>query len=137
MCRRKVVLAIGAFDLLHLGHVRFLEQARLLGDALIVSCDTDANLARRKPGRPIVSLADRQRMLRALRCVDCVLAHDAETEALLVRGIAPDVLAKSEEYRGTEIPGAEYAGRVVFLPRLAGWSTTELLSRPGVDYAWD
>lgn len=120
-------MACGGFDLLHLGHIRFLEAAKALGDVLIVSCDSDENLARRKPGRPIVPLELRREMLYALRCVDCVLSHDADSEAALVRAIAPDVLVKGEEYRDTEIPGERYAGRVVFLPRLERWSTTGLL----------
>lgn len=133
----KLVLAVGAWDCLHVGHVRFLQAAASLGHWLVVSADTDANLARRKPGRPIIPLEYRAEILSALRCVTAVVSHDAESEARMVCELRPDVLAKSEEYRGTEIPGAQYAGRVVFLPRLAGWSTTEILSRPGVDYGFD
>ena len=141
---RKVVFTNGCFDLLHRGHVHYLEEARALGNALIVGVNTDASAARlgKGPGRPLTPEADRARVLAALACVDRVVLFDEDTPLELITALQPDVLVKGGDYQLQEIVGREIvlarAGRVVALPFLPGYSTSALLERlrrakPGVD----
>ena len=124
-----VVMTNGVFDLLHVGHVRFLQAARALGDELIVAVNDDASTARLKPGRPINTLADRMAVLRALRCVDRVIPFSADTPERLIERMRPDILVKGGDYRPEQIAGRQYAGRVLVLPYHAGYSTTGLHER--------
>lgn len=124
------VFTNGCFDLLHAGHVRFLEQARELGDRLTVGINTDASVARLKPGRPIIPLADRIAMLLALRCVDYVVPFGEDTPIHLIHKLRPDVLVKG--LSTPHIVGAEqvlgWGGRVVQLPE-NGWHTSDIIER--------
>ncbi|MGA9754486.1 MAG: D-glycero-beta-D-manno-heptose 1-phosphate adenylyltransferase [Desulfobaccales bacterium] len=130
-----VVFTNGCFDLLHLGHVHYLEEARSLGDALIVGVNTDASVARlgKGPGRPLNPAADRARLLAALACVDRVVLFPEDTPLELITMIAPDILVKGGDYQLHEIVGREAVlargGRVVALPFVPGYSTTALLER--------
>jgi rfaE bifunctional protein nucleotidyltransferase chain/domain len=132
---QKVVFTNGCFDLLHLGHVRYLEEARSLGDALIVGVNTDASVARlmKGPGRPLTPEADRARVLAALACVDRVVLFAEDTPLQLITLLAPDILVKGGDYRLDKIVGREVVlargGRVVPLPFLPGYSTTRLIDR--------
>jgi rfaE bifunctional protein nucleotidyltransferase chain/domain len=141
---RKVVFTNGCFDLLHRGHVHYLEEARALGDALIVGVNTDASAARlnKGPGRPLTPEADRARVLAACACVDRVVLFEEDTPLELITALQPDVLVKGGDYQLNEIVGREIVrargGRVVALPFLPGYSTTALLKRlrragPGPD----
>jgi rfaE bifunctional protein nucleotidyltransferase chain/domain len=140
----KVVFTNGCFDLLHRGHVHYLEEARALGNALIVGVNTDASAARlnKGPGRPLTPEADRARILAALACVDRVVLFDEDTPLELITALQPDVLVKGGDYQLQEIVGREIVlargGRVVALPFLPGYSTSVLLERlrrakPGTD----
>jgi rfaE bifunctional protein nucleotidyltransferase chain/domain len=141
---QKVVFTNGCFDLLHLGHVRYLEEACSLGDALIVGVNTDASAARlnKGPGRPCTPEADRARVLAALACVDRVVLFDEDTPLILITALQPDILVKGGDYRLHDIVGREIVlargGRVLALPFVPGYSTTALLERlrrtkPGAD----
>jgi rfaE bifunctional protein nucleotidyltransferase chain/domain/rfaE bifunctional protein kinase chain/domain len=128
----------GCFDLLHPGHVRLLERARALGDALVVCVNSDESVRGLKgPSRPIVSVADRVRLLRALDVVDAVAVFDEPTPARLLDRLAPDIWAKGSDHADTDLPEADvvrgHGGRIVFIPMLAGYSTTRLvgLARAG------
>jgi rfaE bifunctional protein nucleotidyltransferase chain/domain len=131
----KVVFTNGCFDLLHRGHVHYLEEARALGDALIVGVNTDASAARlnKGPGRPLNPEGDRARVLAALACVDRVVLFDEDTPLELITALQPDVLVKGGDYQLNEIVGREIVlargGQVVALPFLPGYSTTALLER--------
>ena len=131
----KVVFTNGCFDLLHPGHVRYLESARELGDALIVGVNTDASVARlgKGRGRPFTPEADRARVLAALACVDRVVLFGEDTPLALITRLAPDILVKGGDYRLDEIVGREVVlargGRVVALPFVPGYSTTSLIDR--------
>jgi rfaE bifunctional protein nucleotidyltransferase chain/domain len=131
----KVVFTNGCFDLLHPGHVAYLEQARSLGNALIVAVNTDASVARltKGPGRPVTPEADRARVLAALACVDRVVLFGEDTPLELITILQPDVLVKGGDYRLDEIVGREEVeargGRVLALPFVPGYSTTQLLAR--------
>jgi len=129
----RIVMTNGCFDLLHPGHVEYLEQARRLGDRLLVAVNSDASAARLKgQGRPINPLASRMRMLAALACVDWVTSFDADTPAELVARLRPDVLVKGGDYRIEQVAGAQtvqgYGGKVEVLPFLPGHSTTNMVA---------
>jgi len=129
------VFTNGCFDLLHLGHVRYLEAARSLGDGLIVGVNTDASVARlgKGPGRPLNPEGDRARVLAALACVDRVTLFGEDTPLALITRLASDILVKGGDYRLDEIVGREVVlargGRVVALPFVPGYSTTGLIER--------
>ena len=140
-CRRcradggTVVFTNGCFDLLHAGHVDYLERSRQLGCALVVGLNTDESVRRLKgPGRPIQSQDDRARILAGLACVDAVVCFDEDTPLELVRAVQPDVLAKGADWGDkTRVVGADVVeargGRVVLMDLVPGKSTTELMNR--------
>jgi rfaE bifunctional protein nucleotidyltransferase chain/domain/rfaE bifunctional protein kinase chain/domain len=127
-----VVATGGCFDLLHPGHVRTLQAARALGDALVVCLNSDASIRRLKGSRrPVVGEEDRAAVLRSLGCVDAIAVFDEDTPARVLAELRPDVWCKGGDYAGAELPEAallaEWGGRVVILPLLAGRSTTRLI----------
>jgi rfaE bifunctional protein nucleotidyltransferase chain/domain len=129
-----VVFTNGCFDLLHVGHVRSLEQARSLGDRLVVGVNTDASVRRLKgPGRPVVPAPQRAEILAALACVDWVVLFGEATPLELVRALHPDVLAKGGDWSLDTIVGrAEvegWGGRVVRLREVPGVRSSALLER--------
>lgn len=131
---KTVVFTNGCFDLLHPGHIRLLEQARALGDLLIVAINSDAGVRRLKgPGRPLVPGAERAEVLAALEAVDCVTVFDEPTPRELLQALLPDVLVKGGDWGPDEIVGREEVeaagGRVVSIPFIKGYSTTELIER--------
>ncbi len=132
---RRVVFTNGCFDLLHRGHVEYLEAARALGDALIVAVNTDASVRRlgKGGGRPVNAEADQARVLAALACVDRVVLFPEDTPRELITELQPDILVKGGDYRLEDIAGREEVlargGRVEVIPFVPGYSTTELLAR--------
>ncbi|WP_129843231.1 D-glycero-beta-D-manno-heptose 1-phosphate adenylyltransferase [Streptomyces sp. RFCAC02] len=129
-----VVAAGGCFDLLHAGHVQFLENARRTGDCLVVCVNSDASVRRLKgPGRPLNPAADRVRVLGGLGCVDAVAEFGEDTPEALLRELRPDVWVKGGDYRVSDLPEAaalrEWGGQTLVLPYLDGRSTTELARR--------
>lgn len=128
----RLVATGGCFDLLHRGHVSLLEQARALGDALIVCLNSDSSLRRAKgPGRPVVSQQDRARVLSALAAVDSVVIFDESTPAELLGKLRPDIWVKGTDYANRPMPEADtvrqHGGQVVLVPVIPGYSTTRLL----------
>jgi rfaE bifunctional protein nucleotidyltransferase chain/domain len=102
---RRIVLANGCFDLLHVGHVRYLEEARRLGDVLFVGLNSDAAVARLKgPGRPLMPQDERVEILSALRAVDHVVVFEEDTADALLRALKPDVHAKGTDYTVESVP---------------------------------
>jgi rfaE bifunctional protein nucleotidyltransferase chain/domain len=102
---RRIVLANGCFDLLHVGHVRYLEEARRLGDVLFVGVNSDAAVARLKgEGRPLMPAIERMEILAALRAVDHVVVFDDDTADGLIRAIKPDVHVKGTDYTEESVP---------------------------------
>lgn len=131
---RTIVFTNGVFDLLHPGHVRYLEVARSLGDALIVGLNSDESVRRNKgPARPINAQQERAELLAALSSVDAVVVFDEETPADIVRALQPDVLVKGADWPADQIVGRDTVegrgGRVVRVPVERGYSTTSILER--------
>ena len=105
---KRLVLANGCFDLLHVGHVRYLQAARALGDALVVGLNSDASVRRLKgPGRPVMRVAERAEILGALSAVDAVVVFDADTADVLITRLRPDVHAKGTDYTTDTVPERE------------------------------
>ena len=131
---RRVVFTNGCFDLLHPGHIRCLEQARALGDLLIVAINSDASVRRMKGAeRPVMPEGERAEVLAALAAVDYVTGFEEDTPREIIARLVPDVLVKGGDWRPDQIVGrAEVetaGGRVVSIPLEPGWSTTALLKR--------
>ena len=131
---KTVVFTNGCFEILHVGHVRCLEEARSLGDVLIVGVNSDASVKRLKgPQRPLVPQSDRAEILAALSCVDYVVIFDESTPERLIGMLQPDIHCKGGDYRqGKAMPEAKvvenYGGRVEILPYSDGYSTTDLIT---------
>jgi len=131
---KSVVFTNGVFDLLHVGHVRYLKQARSLGDLLIVAVNSDAAVKKLKgTGRPITPEDERAEILAALRQVDYVTVFDADSPRELIAALLPDILVKGGDYGLDEIHGREEVeaagGRVVSLPFVNGVSTSNMIER--------
>lgn len=132
---KRLVFTNGVFDILHAGHVQYLEQARQLGDILLVGLngDSSAKALGKGPNRPVNTLEDRAVVLGALRCVDGVVSFDELTPETLIGHLRPEVHVKGGDYRAEDLPEAKlvasYGGEVVILPFLSGRSTTRILDR--------
>ena len=129
-----LVFTNGVFDILHVGHVHYLEQARALGDALVVAVNSDASVRELKgPGRPLMNEKERAEILAALQAVDYVTIFDDLSPRLLIAELLPDVLVKGGDYSLDEIHGREEVeaagGRVVSLPFVEGASTSRIIER--------
>ena len=130
----RMVMTNGCFDILHPGHIDYLERARKLGDRLIVAVNDDKSISRLKgSSRPINELTNRMKMLAALSCVDWVIPFSEDTPERLYSIILPDVLVKGGDYSEDEIAGASqvkaFGGKVMILPFLEGHSTSQLIEK--------
>ena len=129
-----IVFTNGCFDLLHVGHIHSLEEARGHGDKLIVALNSDASVRSLKgPSRPVVPLSQRMRMVAALACVDWVVSFRTRTPLSLIREFKPDVIAKGGDWKVDEIVGASdvlgWGGRVERLSEIEGVRTSEIIRR--------
>src|SRR5215204_6461644 len=130
----RIVFTNGVFDLLHPGHVRYLQEARALGDVLIVGVNADASVRRNKgEGRPLTTELERAELLAALACVDAVTIFDEDTPADVIRAIQPDVLVKGADWPADQIVGRDTVeargGCVVRVAVEQGYSTTSIVER--------
>ncbi len=130
----RIVFTNGCFDLLHVGHVRYLRQARRMGDLLVVAINSDASIRRLKgPSRPVQPERDRAEILAAMECVDYVVSFDQDTPLALIERLRPDVLVKGGDWPVERIVGREVVersgGRVATIPYLEGASTSTLIER--------
>lgn len=131
---KRVVFTNGCFDILHVGHVRYLKEARELGDLLVIGLNTDASVRRLKgPTRPVQNESARAEILAALACVDFVALFDEETPEQLIQRVRPDVLVKGGDYSIATIVGApfvqSYGGQVKVLRFSDGFSTTSIIEK--------
>ena len=131
---QRIVFTNGVFDLLHRGHAEYLEEARSLGDRLVVGVNTDASVSRLKgPSRPIVPEAERAELVGALACVDLTIVFGDDTPLRLIEAVGPDVLAKGADWAADAIVGREFVeargGRVVRIQMREGLSTSAIIER--------
>ena len=131
---KKVVTTNGCFDLLHVGHVRYLKAARALGDVLVVGLNTDASVRKLKgEKRPIQNENDRAEILASLECVDFVCLFDEDTPVELLKVLKPDVHAKGGDYKPSDLaetPVVEsMGGRLAIIDLVQGRSTTNIVAR--------
>ena len=131
---RRVVFTNGCFDLVHVGHARYLAAARDAGDLLMVGVNDDASVRRLKgPSRPLVPEAARAEMLAALAAVDYVTLFGEDTPYELIDAVQPDVLVKGSDWAASDVVGRDIVeargGRILLIPVVAGFSTTSLLER--------
>ncbi len=132
--QKKIVFTNGCFDLLHVGHVRYLQEARAQGDLLVVGVNSDVSVKRLKgPTRPIQNESDRAEILAALAAVDFVVIFTEDTPALLIEAVRPDVLVKGGDWKPEQIVGSSfvqsYGGQVKSLQFVDGKSTTSLIQK--------
>lgn len=131
---RVIVFTNGVFDLLHPGHVRYLQAARAEGDILIVGVNSDRSVrANKGPARPIVPEAERAELIAALGCVDAAIVFDEDTPDAIVRALQPDRLVKGADWAADQIVGRHTVeargGRVVRIAVEAGYSTSAIIAR--------
>ena len=132
---KTLVFTNGVFDLLHPGHVKYLQQARQLGDALVVAVNSDRSARALEKGseRPVNNANERAEVLAALACVDAAVVFDEDTPHEIVEALEPDVLVKGADWAPGTIVGANTVeargGRVVRVPVIEGYSTTDLIEK--------
>ncbi|RPI27807.1 MAG: D-glycero-beta-D-manno-heptose 1-phosphate adenylyltransferase [Acidobacteria bacterium] len=131
---KRIVFTNGCFDLLHPGHIRYLEKARAEGDALVVALNSDASVRRIKgPERPIQSETERSEVMAALECVDFVTLFDEPTPYEIIEDLLPDVLVKGGDWTVDRIVGREtveaHGGKVISIPFETGQSTSNIIER--------
>ncbi len=131
---RKVVFTNGCFDILHYGHVKYLDAARTNGDILVVGLNSDASTRRLKgKGRPFNPQQDRAGVLAGLSCVDYIVFFDEDTPYALIKKIQPDILVKGGDWSKDKIVGADIVrakkGKVLTIPYLSGRSTTRIIQK--------
>ncbi|MBA2407694.1 MAG: D-glycero-beta-D-manno-heptose 1-phosphate adenylyltransferase [Chitinophagales bacterium] len=128
---QKIVFTNGCFDLIHQGHIHLLTTAGSFGDVLIVGLNTDASIAKMKPGRPIQDQRSRSLIMASFAFVDGVILFDEETPYELIEKIQPDVLVKGGDYKPEDVVGKEYVekhgGKVELVNYAEGFSTTNML----------
>ncbi|MGI4741022.1 MAG: D-glycero-beta-D-manno-heptose 1-phosphate adenylyltransferase [Janthinobacterium lividum] len=129
----RIVFTNGCFDLLHLGHVDYLEKSRALGDRLVVGLNTDASVSAIKPGRPIQDETSRARIMAALGFVDAVVFFGEQTPLHLIELVQPDILVKGDDYTIDGIVGHELVlnrgGQVLTVPLVSGYSTSRIVEK--------
>lgn len=130
----KIVFTNGCFDIVHLGHIDYLEKARALGDKLVLGLNTDTSVSRLKgPLRPVVDEQARARLMAALSFVDAVILFDEPTPLQLIETLGPDILVKGDDYTPETIVGADFVisrgGEVKTIPLVKGYSTSSIIEK--------
>ena len=124
-----VVFTNGCFDVLHRGHIDYLEKSKKLGTKLIIGLNSDASVRRLKIGRPINTQEDRKFVLLSLRCVDEVIIFDDDTPLNLIQSLKPNIITKGGDYKVSEVVGSDIVPQTVIIPLLPGYSTTNILNK--------
>jgi rfaE bifunctional protein nucleotidyltransferase chain/domain len=125
----KIVFTNGCFDIIHIGHVRYLREAKKLGDVLVVGLNSDSSVSRLKPKRPINPESQRAEVLASLEMVDYVTIFNEDTPYELIKHLEPDVLVKGGDWKREDIVGSDIVQDVYSLPYIEGVSTTELIEK--------
>lgn len=126
---KKIVFTNGCFDIIHIGHIRYLKEARKLGNILIVGLNSDSSVSRLKPDRPINTESERAEVLSALQMVDYVTLFKEDTPYELIKFLKPDVLVKGGDWKREDIVGSDIVQEVYSLPYISGISTTEIIRK--------
>jgi len=126
---KKVVFTNGCFDIIHLGHVRYLRDAKALGDVLVIGLNSDKSVSKIKPGRPVNPEEHRAEILSSLEMADYVTLFDEETPYELIKLLKPDVLVKGGDWEKEDIVGSDIVKETRSLPYVRGTSTTELIEK--------
>ena len=126
---KRVVFTNGCFDIIHAGHVRYLTEAKKLGDILVIGLNSDSSVSMIKPGRPIIPEQQRAEVLSALSMVDYVTLFNEDTPYELIREIKPDILVKGADWDTKNIVGSDIVKEVRTIPFVKGISTTEIIKK--------
>ncbi|HTZ17768.1 MAG TPA: D-glycero-beta-D-manno-heptose 1-phosphate adenylyltransferase [Dissulfurispiraceae bacterium] len=126
---KRIVFTNGCFDILHAGHVRYLREARTLGDVLVIGLNSDASVRRLKHGRPVNPEEQRAEVLAALQSVDYVIIFNEDTPYELIKSLMPDVLVKGGDWKKEDIVGTDIVSEVQSLPFVDGISTTQIIKK--------
>jgi len=127
--KKRIVFTNGCFDIIHIGHIRYLNDAKKLGDILVVGLNSDSSVRRLKTERPIIPDYQRAEVLASLQMVDYVTLFDEDTPYDLIKCILPDVLVKGGDWKREEIIGADIVPEVHSLPYIQGVSTTRIVEK--------
>ena len=126
---KRLVFTNGCFDIIHAGHIRYLKEAKALGDLLIIGLNSDKSVSSIKPGRPVNPQDQRGEVLSSLEMVDYVTLFDEETPYELIKLLQPDILVKGGDWKREDIVGSDIAKETYSLPYIKGISTTEIIER--------
>jgi rfaE bifunctional protein nucleotidyltransferase chain/domain len=126
---KKIVFTNGCFDILHAGHVRYLKQAKKLGDVLVIGLNSDASVSDIKPGRPVNTGKNRAEVLSGLASVDYVVIFSEKTPYNLIKAVRPDLLVKGGDWNPKDIIGSDIAKKTRSLPFVKGLSTTRIIEK--------
>jgi len=131
---KRTVFTNGVFDILHVGHVRYLKEAKKLGDILVVGVNSDSSVKKIKgENRPVMGELERMELVAALKCVDYVVLFQEETPERLISLLKPQIHVKGGDYKLDELPEKKivegYGGRVVLVPEVEGYATTNIIER--------
>lgn len=126
---KKVVFTNGCFDIIHVGHIRYLTEAKNMGDILVIGLNSDSSISRIKPGRPIISEQQRAEVLSALYMVDYITLFDEESPYELIKEIKPDILVKGADWEKKDIVGSDIVRDVRTIPFVEGVSTSEIIKK--------
>lgn len=126
---KKIVFTNGCFDILHIGHIRYLKEAKRFGDILIIGLNSDSSVSSIKQGRPIIPEEQRAEVLSSLYMVDYVVIFDEDTPYELIKEIEPDVLVKGADWKMEEIVGSDIVKETYTIPIIEGVSTSKIIER--------
>jgi D-beta-D-heptose 7-phosphate kinase/D-beta-D-heptose 1-phosphate adenosyltransferase len=126
---KRVVFTNGCFDIIHAGHVRYLTEAKKLGDILVIGLNSDSSVSTIKPGRPIIPEQQRAEVLSALSMVDYITLFNEDTPYELIKEIKPDILVKGADWDTKNIVGSDIVKEVRTIPFVEGISTTEIIKK--------
>ena len=126
---KKIVFTNGCFDILHIGHIRYLEEAKDFGDVLVIGLNSDSSVSKIKPDRPVIPEQQRAEVLSALYMVDYIILFNEDTPYGLIREIKPDVLIKGADWKEEDIVGRDIVKEVHTIPFVKGASTSEIIKK--------
>ncbi len=126
---KKIVFTNGCFDIIHVGHIRCLRDAKKLGDVLVVALNADVSISRIKPGRPVTPESQRAEVVGSLEMVDYVTLFCEDTPLDLIKFLRPDVLVKGGDWKKEEIVGSDIVSETRSLPYVHGVSTTDIIEK--------